>query len=222
MGQYIQSTVTKKYPCAFCCHHCGELNVSIGSVQAQHRTSYGLIGTKKEDAKRISSENATEAAEKMLDKLVVCVNEKQDYSGINAPSVCKKCGKPQAWAQGKEEKYAMLGAGVLGIAAFILMLVQEVMKPFPAIFFGFFVFALSFVTLGMLAVKMIRKIRAGKARETISFSAYSHCAPMISKMEAVEEIAGDPRTEALNQIARLKASADTTKPRENAAGNGQG
>lgn len=221
MGQYIQSTVTKKYPCAFCCHHCGELNVSMGSVQAQHRTSYGLIGTKKEDAKRISSENAAETAEKMLDKLVIRVNEKQDYSGLNVPSVCKKCGKPQAWAQGKEEKYAMIGAGALGVAAIILMLVHETMKPLPAIFFGFFVFALSFVTLGMLAVKIIRKIRTKKAKETISFSAYSHCAPLISKMEAVEEIAGDPRTEALNQIARLKALAAAAKPGENAAGSGQ-
>lgn len=211
MGQYMQSTVTKKYPCAFCCHHCGELNVSMGSVQAQHRTSYGLIGTKKEDAKRISSENAAATAEKMLDKLVTRVNEKQDYSALNAPSVCKKCGKPQAWAQGKEEKYAMIGAAVLAIAVGIVLFVKEIMEIFPLLFFCFFVFAISFVTLGMLAVRIIRKIRAGKAKEIISSSAYSHCAPMISKLDYVQGDLNDPRAEALNALAAAREKLNAEK-----------
>ena len=72
----------------------------------------------------------------------------------------------------------------------------------------------------MLAVKIIRKIRTKKAKETISFSAYSHCAPMISKMEPVEEVYGDPRTTALNQIAQINAAAKAAKAQEN-AGNAQ-
>ena len=114
----------------------------------------------------------------------------------------------------------MIGAGVLAIAVGIVMFVEEMMDFFPLLFFCFFVFAMSFVTLGMLAVKIIRKIRTKKAKETIAFSAYSHCAPMISKMEPVAEVSGDPRTAALNQIAQINAAAKAAKAQEN-AGNAQ-
>ena len=218
MGQYIRSTVTKKYPCAYCCHHCGELNMSMGTVTAEHQTGYGLIGTKKEDAKRISSEMATEKAETNMDKLIRQVNEKKNYAGLNASAVCKKCGRTQAWAQGKEEKYAMIGAAVLAIAVGVVLFVEQWMDLFPLLFFTFFVFAVSFVTLGLLSVKIIRKIRAVKALETISGAAYSHCEPIISKMDYVQGDSNDPRISTLNALAALREKQAAEK--NNAAVNG--